>query len=473
VRTIVTRLNQHLDRILIFWNVVFLMEELMIFTVYEVSAHLRQVIESNIEELYVQGEVSNFVHHSSGHMYFNLKDDNATLRCTFFRNLNSRLNFTMEDGLQVVCFGKLTLYEKGGTYNLNVQNVSLAGKGNLALQFERLKSKLQEEGLFDESHKRPIPKFPNRIGIVTSPTGAALQDIRNILVRRFPVQVEVYPALVQGDMAAATLIKGMEYFGSRDDIDLIIITRGGGSQEDLWCFNDEALARCIHQSPHPVISAVGHEIDFTISDFVADLRAPTPSAAAELAVPDKAELMRLLDVSGQRMQSILQAALDRASARISDARFRMGNAHPERRLQSMRQRVDQAHLVLQKSQELLVNPKHKLQVLDKELHMQVSLIQERIAQHRSYLDKTMEPRLSSLMKQIIMAKRQEVEHKEELLELQSPYNMLGKGFAYVTKADKPIDSVSQVSIDDEVTISFKDGDISSKVRQIHRREKKK
>ena len=445
----------------------------MIFTVYEVSAHLRQVIESNIDELYVQGEVSNFVHHSSGHMYFNLKDDNATLRCTFFRNVNYNLKFTLEDGLQVICFGKLTLYEKGGSYNLNVQNVSLAGKGNLALQFERLKTKLQEEGLFDETRKRPLPKFPNRIGIVTSPTGAALQDIKNILIRRFPVQVEVYPALVQGDTAAATLIKGMEYFGSRDDIDLIIITRGGGSQEDLWCFNDEALARSIYQSPHPVISAVGHEIDFTISDFVADLRAPTPSAAAELAVPDRAELIHLLDVSGQRMQSLLLGALDRAAAGLSDARFRLGNSHPERRLQSMRQRVDQAHMVLQKSQDLLINPKHKLQVLEKGLHMQVSLMQERISQHRSYLDKTLAPQLSSVIKQIIVDRRQEVEHKKELLELQSPYNMLGKGFAYVTKADKPIDSVSQVSIDDEVTISFRDGDISSKVHQIRSREEKK
>lgn len=446
------------------------MEELMIFTVYEVSAHLRQVIESNIEELYVQGEVSNFVHHSSGHMYFNLKDDNATLRCTFFRPANRSLNFSLEDGLQVVCFGKLTLYEKGGTYNLNVRNVSLAGKGNLALQFERLKAKLQAEGLFDEAHKRPLPKFPNKLGIVTSPTGAALQDIKNVLLRRFPVQVEVYPALVQGDMAAATLIKGMEYFSSRNDIDLVIITRGGGSQEDLWCFNDEALARSIHQSPHPVISAVGHEIDFTIADFVADLRAPTPSAAAELTVPDKVELLRLLDVSGQRMLSLLQGALDRSSARLSDARLRLGNSHPERRLQSMRQRVDQAHMVLQKSQDLLLHPKHKLQVLEKELHMQLSLMQERITQHRGYLDRTLKPQLSSSMKQILADKKQEIGHKKELLELQSPYNMLDKGFAYVTKADRPIDSVSQVAVDDEVTISFKDGDISSKVRQIHPRE---
>ncbi|HHZ14769.1 MAG TPA: exodeoxyribonuclease VII large subunit [Candidatus Cloacimonetes bacterium] len=446
------------------------MEELMIFTVYEVSAHLRQVIESNIEELYVQGEVSNFVHHSSGHMYFNLKDDNATLRCTFFRPHNISLNFSLEDGLQVVCFGKLTLYEKGGTYNLNVKNVSLAGKGNLALQFERLKAKLQEEGLFDEAHKRPLPKYPNKIGIVTSPTGAALQDIKNILIRRFPVEVEVYPALVQGDTAAATLIKGMEYFGSQDDIDLIIITRGGGSQEDLWCFNDEALARSIHHSPHPVISAVGHEIDFTIADFVADLRAPTPSAAAELAVPDKAELMRLLEVSSQRMLSLLQAALDRSSARLSDARFQLGNSHPERRLQSMRQRVDQAHMVLQKSQDLLLHPKHKLQVMEKELYMQLSLLQERIMQHRSNLDKTLGPQLSASMRQILADKRQDVKHKKELLELQSPYNMLDRGFAYVTKADKPIDSVSQVAVDDELTISLKDGDISSKVRKIRRRE---
>lgn len=442
----------------------------MIFTVYEVSAHLRQVIESNIDELYVQGEVSNFVHHSSGHMYFNLKDDNATLRCTFFRNANSLLKFRIENGLEVVCFGKLTLYEKGGSYNLNVKNVSLAGKGNLALQFERLKAKLQAEGLFDVGRKRALPKYPDKIGIVTSATGAALQDIKNILIRRFPVSVEVYPALVQGAAAAASLIQGIEYFNGRSDIELVIITRGGGSQEDLWCFNDEALARSIYHSRHPVISAVGHEIDFTIADFVADLRAPTPSAAAELAVPDKAELLRFLEVSTKRMQNLLQSALDRSAASLSEARFRLGRVHPERRLQSMSQRVDQAHLILQKSQDLLINPRHKLQVLQRDLFMLISQLQERMAQLKSYLDKTIEPQLCSNMKQIMAGARQTVEQKQELLRLQSPHTMLDRGFAFVSMKDKAIDSIKQVALNDELLIKLKDGEIGSKVYKIHSNE---
>ncbi|HOH60783.1 MAG TPA: exodeoxyribonuclease VII large subunit, partial [Candidatus Cloacimonadota bacterium] len=250
------------------------MDSTNVFSVFEISRHLRQIIESSIDALYVKGEISNFVHHSSGHMYFNLKDEYATLRCTFFKNSNYRLNFKPADGQSVVCFGKITLYEKGGTYNLNVSSMIPAGMGDMQARFEALKKKLEAEGLFDPARKKKLPPYPQRIGIVTSPTSAALQDVMNILKRRFPVDAFVYPALVQGNEAPLTLIKGISYFNQIMPVDLIILTRGGGSQEDLFCFNDEGLARAIHASEIPIISAVGHEIDFSISDFVADLRAP-------------------------------------------------------------------------------------------------------------------------------------------------------------------------------------------------------
>ncbi|HQO47117.1 MAG TPA: exodeoxyribonuclease VII large subunit, partial [Candidatus Cloacimonas sp.] len=255
------------------------MENVIIYSVYEITRQVRQVIESSLQPVFVTGEISGFIHHSSGHIYFNLKDENATLRCTFFKGANAALTFQPADGMQVICFGKLTVYEKGGYYNLNVQKMQEAGLGLLQQKFEQLKKKLEKEGLFATEHKKPLPKYPDRIGIITSPTGAALQDIINIIKRRYPVEIIVYPALVQGSDAPSQIIQGIKYFNTTKDVDFIIITRGGGSQEDLFCFNDEALARAIYASSLPVISAVGHEIDFTLTDFVADLRAPTPSAA--------------------------------------------------------------------------------------------------------------------------------------------------------------------------------------------------
>jgi len=305
------------------------MDTTNVFSVFEISRHLRQVIESSIDALYVKGEISNFVHHSSGHMYFNLKDEYATLRCTFFKNSNYRLNFKPSDGQSVVCFGKITLYEKGGTYNLNVSSMVPAGMGDMQARYEALKKKLEAEGLFDSALKKKIPPYPQRIGIVTSPTSAALQDVMNILKRRFPVEAFVYPALVQGSEAPPTLINGIGYFNQIMPVDLIIITRGGGSQEDLFCFNDEGLARAIHASKIPVISAVGHEIDFTISDFVADLRAPTPSAAAEIAVPNKEDLISYLASQEQRFYLAAEHFIGKRIAVLNDAKHKL-EAYPRK-----------------------------------------------------------------------------------------------------------------------------------------------
>mgnify|MGYP001174204487 CR=1 FL=1 len=439
------------------------MDELMIFTVFEVSAHLRQVIETQIDELYVRGEVSNFTHHSSGHMYFNLKDENATLRCTFFRNANHRLEFQIKDGLEVICLGKLTVFEKGGTYNLNVQSVSVSGQGDLGLRFEQLKQKLYEEGLFDQRYKKAFPRYPQRIGIVTSPTGAALQDISNILKRRFPVMVEVYPALVQGPDAPGQLIAGLSYFDSRDDIDLIIITRGGGSQEDLWCFNDEALARAVFACRHPVISAVGHEIDFSIADFVADLRAPTPSAAAEQAVPDRKELLGYLINVSVRMRLLAESKHDKASAVFADLRHNLLRFHPESRLQALQQRFDLLESEFEHKTDFLTLKRHQVALASKDLVLNGRNLSLLIREKLSNLQRNEQTRLQTLSGSWIDRARTILAQKSEVLRLNSPQEMLAKGYAYISRGNEHISSVEQVAPQDELLIHLKDGKLLTNV----------
>lgn len=265
----------------------------------------------------MEGELSNYLLHASGHRYFSLKDETAQLRCTIWRPAGQYLNFEPEDGIKVHAFGNLTVYEKRGEYQLNVLKLLPVGRGELEIAFQKLKERLFKEGLFDERHKKPIPEFPERIGIITSPTGAAIQDMLKILRRRFPpVDLYLYPARVQGEEAKEEIADGLRAFNEWGKVDVIIIGRGGGSLEDLWVFNEEEVARAIYDSRIPVVSAVGHEIDFTIADFVADLRAPTPSAAAEMVVPDKEELEGIVKGLNERMAALFLRQLEQAQSRL-------------------------------------------------------------------------------------------------------------------------------------------------------------
>ncbi len=285
------------------------MENREIFSVSQINGHLKNIVKNNIPNLFIKGELSNCTLHRSGHLYFSLKDDKATIRGIMFRYYCSMLDFVPQNGEEVVCFGKLDVYEAGGTYQIVVSQMEKKGAGDLNKKFEELKSKLASEGLFEETHKKKIPKYPAKIGIVTSATGAAIQDIKNVLSRRFPCQIYLYPATVQGEKADKAIIKGIKYFEKKHLVDTIIVGRGGGSQEDLFCFNSENLARAIFTAKTPIISAVGHEIDFTIADFVADMRAPTPSAAAELAVPDKKDLLEKLQDTQNFIRRTVQTNL--------------------------------------------------------------------------------------------------------------------------------------------------------------------
>jgi exodeoxyribonuclease VII large subunit len=279
--------------------------EIQVYTVSGITAEIRELIEGTFPPVWVEGEISNFNLHSSGHMYFSLKDEGASLRCVFFRQNNFRLRFKPENGMKVLAFGELTVYEPSGQYQLKIAELRPVGIGELQLAFEQLKARLQAEGLFDQERKRPIPSFPAVVAVVTSPTGAAVRDIISVISRRCPpVRIVIYPVRVQGEGAAAEIAGGIRAIGQWGGADVVITGRGGGSIEDLWAFNEEVVARAIAECPVPVISAVGHETDFTIADFVADLRAPTPSAAAEFAVPEAAELLaRLKELANRLLRS--------------------------------------------------------------------------------------------------------------------------------------------------------------------------
>lgn len=289
------------------------------FSVSELNNYIKNLFETNrtLTAVTVKGEISNFTNHRSGHLYFSLKDEEGQIRAVMFRSRAVGLRFMPESGMKVIVHGSVTVYPRDGSYQIYVNSMQPDGIGALYLAYEQLKERLFSEGLFAEEHKKPIPRFPMRIGVITSPTGAAVRDIINVISRRYPLAtIYLYPALVQGEGAVETLISGLDYFESSRLADVIIIGRGGGSIEDLWAFNSEALARRIFSASTPIISAVGHETDFTIADFVSDLRAPTPSAAAELAVPDVRELLLRTDDLLIRAENALVRKTERARERL-------------------------------------------------------------------------------------------------------------------------------------------------------------
>lgn len=373
-----------------------------------------------LNNIKIKGEISNFKHHSSGHMYMSLKDESGVLRAVMFKNAAMYLKFKPENGMQVVASGRVSVYERDGQYQLYINSMEQDGKGNLYEQFEKLKAKLQAEGLFDQSLKKPIPRYPKCVGVVTAPTGAAVRDIINILSRRYKAaDICLYPALVQGEGAAESVKTGIEYFNTTKKCDVIIIGRGGGSIEDLWAFNEELLARAIFESEIPIISAVGHETDFTISDFVADLRAPTPSTAAELSVPSGDELL-------ERLQST--------------------------EIQLMRI-----------AKKIIENRRLKLQVYSEKqvLRDPVSKINEK-GIYLDHLVKMFENSAACVLNQ----KKQMLGISASRLDGLSPLGTLNRGYAVAKSADGAVvKSVKQVKMGDALIVKVSDGEINTVVKQ--------
>ena len=332
-----------------------------IISVSALNRYVKSILDadSNIQSVYIKGQISNFKnHYQTGHFYFSLKDEKAQVRAVMFRSANQKLKFTPENDMSVIVRARVSIYEVSGDYQIYVDDMQPDGVGALALAFEQLRKKLAAEGLFDAEHKKKIPAFPKKVGVVTSESGAAVRDIINVISRRYPVcEIILYPVSVQGSTAAEQIARAISYLNREESADVLIVGRGGGSIEDLWAFNEEATARAVYESRIPVISAVGHETDFTICDYVADLRAPTPSAAAELAVPDIRELRNIFYTYGQRLSKGIETRLEENAQRLNNLRIRLASQSPASYIENLMLRLDRVSGSMQSAYEKEINSK--------------------------------------------------------------------------------------------------------------------
>lgn len=435
-----------------------------IFSVSEITAHIKNILEGTITPTWIKGEISNYKRHSSGHMYFTLKDESSSLLCVFFRQFNNYLRFEPENGMEVICYGQIKVYERSGQYQLYVNQMRPLGIGELEIAFRNLKEKLEEEGLFDEFHKKTIPEYPSRIGIVTSPTGAAIQDMKNVLSRRFPVEIYLYPARVQGEGAAQEIAEGIREFNKRNNVDVIIIGRGGGSIEDLWPFNEEIVAREIFTSKIPIISAVGHETDFTIADFVADLRAPTPSAAAELVVPERTALQHNLTSYADRMQNILNDRLREHSIQCRELSYRLERRHPENVLMNYSQQLDDLHIRLKDSLGYLVDIRFDLEEM--KIKFLQSLKSTCIDQNSRRMNDISSQLRFAMSENYTKAHDRFIGLSAKLEEL-NPLKILKSGYTLTKKGERILNTIKNVAVDDRLEIHFYDGTCTSSVTEVH------
>jgi exodeoxyribonuclease VII large subunit len=391
-------------------------------TVSYLNTYIKNIIEDDIQlnNVCIRGEISNFKYHSSGHMYFTLKDKNAKIKCVMFKTFGYFLKFMPEDGMDVIIQGNVSVYERDGQYQLYCNKMEPEGIGSLYLAFEQLKKKLQDEGFFEENRKKQIPLCPNRVGVVTSPTGAVIRDIINVASRRYSnVNIVLYPVKVQGEGSAESIVEGIKYFNQINDVDVIIIGRGGGSIEELWSFNEEIVARAIFKSNIPIISAVGHETDFTIADFVADIRASTPSHAAEISIPSYNDLK-------YRIESI-------NSSLISVVRRR------------------------------LINDKLSLKTITQLIEAKSP--QNSIAQTMQYLD-NLQSRIVHSIDNRLLRQRNRFEILIEKLDGISPLRILGRGYAFVEKNNAIVKDIEALRIGDEFKLNMQDGFANCKVIEI-------
>lgn len=403
-----------------------------VFTVSRLNRVCRFLLNETFGTVWIEGEISNFTAAASGHLYFSLKDSEAQVRCAMFRPQARNLKSRPQNGDHVLLKAQVSLYEPRGDYQLIVESLEEAGDGVLAKAFDQLKQKLASEGLFDEAHKKPIPSLPGAVGIITSPNGAAVRDIITVLRRRFPaIEIIVYPVKVQGAEAPREIVRAIQQANRLQQCDILIVGRGGGSSEDLWCFNDEAVARAIHASKLPIVSAVGHEIDFTISDFVADLRAPTPSAAAEAVSPDCTEWLDRLDRLGSRLQQTLGHRLDQIRDQSRFMEKRLTQLHPAQRLQTQSQRLDELESRLQRSL------KQQQALLNQRLASQRSrLLGIRLDQQLRWLGSRcihLDQRLRVAVEHHLEKSRDQFLHLSQELQAVSPLATLARGYSITTR----------------------------------------
>ena len=437
-----------------------------IYSVSELNSIVRDMLESRLGTVSIEGEISNFSHVSSGHMYFSLKDHGSQLSCAMFKGSNSRLRFVPANGRQVIAHGKLSLYVPNGRYQLIINRMEAAGEGALQAKFIELKQKLADQGIFDQELKKPLPKFPTRLGVITSPTGAAIQDILNVLQRRYPIMaVKIYPVAVQGDTSAKQIVSAIAQANLDNDCDVLLLSRGGGSIEDLWSFNEEIVAHAIRSSTIPIISGVGHEIDETIADYAADVRAPTPSAAAEIITPDGTELLHHFYAIEQALIELTQRKIDQHHQTLDFLAQRLQQQHPKNVLLSQRETLAGLHRRLHQSQSYaLRQQKDRLNALSNSLrHLQPS---NKIAQLREQCSHIRQ-RLHTLQHERLVQARHRLTLATEALNTINPSATLERGYAIISN-DKGgiVDSIKKTSDDAKLHIQLQDGELQSKVVKI-------
>lgn len=435
--------------------------ERSVYQVADLNRSVKHVLETNLSNIWVEGEASNVVVPYSGHVYFTLKDENAQVRCVCFRGQVARLGVEIEDGAQLLVNARVTMYEARGDYQLLITAAEHAGVGALQRAFVALKKKLQNLGWFDEKYKQPIPTMPKTVGVITSATGAAVRDVLRVLYRRFPaINVIIYPSMVQGTTAPAQLIRALDIANERDECDVLLLVRGGGSIEDLWAFNDAELAEAIFHSRIPIVSGVGHEIDFTISDFVADMRAATPSAAAECVSPDQVELFANLMTLQAHMQKIIEMRLHKMQLQLEKTVQRL--VHPGERIKAYQIKAAklQARLIsvtlakLNKNKYQMVATSARLQALDLTAMLRVyrNALQQSLYKCRSLVAMKMKESQNNFA-QVVKA-----------LELLNPLAVLVRGYAIVQSNGKVVKSSSDVKIGDDLTIRVAEGELHAVVK---------
>ena len=436
-----------------------------ILTVSLLNRLARQLLEEHFPAVQVQGEISNFAQPASGHWYLTLKDASAQVRCAMFRNRNMLVRFKPKDGMQVVVKARLSLYEGRGDYQLLVESMEEAGAGALRQAFEQLFLKLQQQGLFEAANKKPLPAWPRHVAILTSPSGAAIRDVISVFRRRFPATLlTVVPVSVQGQQAAQEMIRALAVVNARQgclhDVDTILLTRGGGSLEDLWCYNDEALALAIHASSLPVVSAVGHEVDFTIADYVADARAATPSAAAELLSPHQSEVRAAVQALQNRQTSVVAATIHNARRHLASTARRL--QHPGRRLQEWAQRLDQVELRLQRGWRR--SQSQRLQTLQMASKRLFSRRPERILQQQQLGLSVLWQRLQQGLRRHLQQQQQKLAVQGHALNLVSPLQTLARGYSITSsERDQVLTRFDQVQAGATIRTRLAEGQILSTV----------
>ncbi len=445
-----------------------------IFSVSRLNREVRAVLEGSFPLLWISGEISNLARPVSGHIYFSLKDKIAQVRCAMFRMKRQRLRFQPENGQQVLVRARISLYEGRGEFQLLIEHMEPAGEGALQQAFEQLKEKLAAEGLFDTALKRPLPLYPTAVGLITSSSGAALHDLLTVMQQRYPLlKVVIYPVQVQGSLAAKQIKEAITLANRRKEVDLLILSRGGGSLEDLIPFNDEAVARTIAQSKLPLISAIGHEVDFTIADFVADLRAATPSAAAELATPDQQTLTDQINGLQQRLQHIFRQHLERKRATLSSQIRLLKRLHPQQQIQQQIQRTDEQTLKLTTTvQQHLVQLYNKLELLSSRLNAHSP--NQTIARYKQQTD-NLTTRLIRAFEQQQDKQVKKLATIAHSLQMASPLNTLDRGYALVTAANrdenKILHNASDFTIGQRINVQLANSRLLCRVEEIEKRKK--